>query len=309
MMKNIIRSLVWCFAIITSIHWSNAAEAYYYPNISCLKETGDLIYSPKIIENLEQLQRETPSCIWHNLKQEDHTNWVLKLQFYQKYLKEEAVTPSSGLDKWQRVVSNLGKHMSDFRCSTYVPKQEISIESQLSRRCQEDAILSTIMADSLGHKQENMPADVSCNNNVPNCVVMLNVARKEHATFLQQTVFSSYKSLQTLLKEIPELQEEVFYLTQHSDKSIPFQNQALEFLKRAADEGLYTSKRIAYLTDRILIKSNKMQRYGTQYKCLNGVAVLLFPLESEEELSKLRLWAGLAPLQKTLQTQSSHCQG
>jgi hypothetical protein len=53
---------------------------------------------------------------------------------------------------------------------------------------------------------------------------------------------------------------------------------------------------MAPLTDRILVRSNRPQRYGTQLSLINGKFVLK-PIENKEQLDNLRTDVGLPPIE------------
>lgn len=301
------------FILIMSLSFSSQAfvqaeDRLTLPNEACLTETGNMFYSSEKIGSLDQLKRRTPSCIWYQSPMEERETLFIKLKYYQTYLQEEAESPEEGLQKWHRLMANIAKQMLDYSCSDFEHEREDSLKNKISRRCQGDSLLSTIMANEVGYKQDTMPAEFSCVDNLPNCMIMIIVDRTEHMAFLWQTIFSDYKTLQNILTTSPALGKDVFLLVQHSDESFSFQKHALKYLKQAADEDLYPKRQIAKLIDRTLKKSDKVQRYGTQYTCKDGVAILGYPLESKENISQLRQWAGLEPLEETLQEQSRNCE-
>ena len=55
-------------------------------------------------------------------------------------------------------------------------------------------------------------------------------------------------------------------LVQHADHDIDFQEKCLKLLTAAADKGEVDKKRVAYLTDRVLLHRGKKQIYGTQLR-------------------------------------------
>jgi hypothetical protein len=76
-------------------------------------------------------------------------------------------------------------------------------------------------------------------------------------------------------------------LIQHADHDPAFQLKALRLMEPLAKKGDVTKNNYAYLYDRIMLKLNGKQRFGTQFGC-EGEEYKLRPLENEAQLDKLR---------------------
>ena len=92
--------------------------------------------------------------------------------------------------------------------------------------------------------------------------------------------------------------DEVFFLVQHS-LDLELQKKGLVLFKRIEEKDNNHLTLIAYLEDRILVKSGEKQLYGTQYK--NGK---LHPIDDPDNLNKRRTQIGLAPIQFVSTTSS-----
>ncbi|MBI9056111.1 MAG: OmpA family protein [Bacteroidales bacterium] len=84
---------------------------------------------------------------------------------------------------------------------------------------------------------------------------------------------------------------EVFFIVQHSS-DLELQKKCLILLKKATDKNTSDLVQIAYLEDRILVKSGQKQLYGTQYK--KGK---LYPIQDPDNLNKRRAQIGLGSIQ------------
>ena len=84
---------------------------------------------------------------------------------------------------------------------------------------------------------------------------------------------------------------EVFFIVQHSSDP-ELQKKCLILLKQVAGKNFINLPQIAYLEDRILVRTGQKQLYGTQYK--KGK---LYPVEDPENLNKRRTKMGLASVQ------------
>lgn len=82
-------------------------------------------------------------------------------------------------------------------------------------------------------------------------------------------------------------------LLQHAD--LAFQEECLA-LMRAAPEGEVCAQHIAYLEDRIAIRTGRPQRYGTQLRVAeNGLEP--YPIADAAAVDELRRAVGLEPLE------------
>ena len=98
-----------------------------------------------------------------------------------------------------------------------------------------------------------------------------------------------------------------FLLVQHADRAPAFQAYCLPLLEQAVAAGEASASGFAYLTDRVRVKQNRPQLYGTQYhaargqdgdriKTDGGEFTYLPPIvENPDELDARRKAAGLGP--------------
>jgi tetratricopeptide (TPR) repeat protein len=89
-------------------------------------------------------------------------------------------------------------------------------------------------------------------------------------------------------------------LVQHADNEVDFQKQCLDLLTKAVERNEAQPDHMAYLTDRVLVREGKPQRYGTQFsdtRFLGASGELkLQPLEDEANVDVRRKEVGLPPL-------------
>ena len=98
-----------------------------------------------------------------------------------------------------------------------------------------------------------------------------------------------------------------FLLVQHADRDPAFQARCLPMLEAAAEQGEVSRTALAYLTDRVRVKQERPQVYGTQYQAkkdeagntitgADGQFNYLLPLvEDIDRLDERRRAAGLGP--------------
>ena len=95
----------------------------------------------------------------------------------------------------------------------------------------------------------------------------------------------------------------IFYVIQHAPQS--FQEKYFHLVKEKAEQGIIQKSDVATLEDRILMRSQKQQRYGTQtinQKTKDGNDVTyVWPVEDEEKIDELRASVGLPPMALYLQ--------
>ncbi|MHC4404823.1 MAG: DUF6624 domain-containing protein [Planctomycetota bacterium] len=84
-------------------------------------------------------------------------------------------------------------------------------------------------------------------------------------------------------------------LLQHSS-DIEFQRTTLTLMEDAAERGEASRRSLALLTDRVLIHQDKPQRYGTQFKFVDG-RLEFHPIEAPESVDERRASVGLPPLE------------
>lgn len=101
--------------------------------------------------------------------------------------------------------------------------------------------------------------------------------------------------------------EAVWLIIQHAVLDVEFMDKCLPLLKAAVVQGEAKKWCVAYLQDRVLAKSGKLQVYGTQHGIdENGVAYPL-PMEDPQRVDVLRSEVGLEPLaEATRRIQERH---
>jgi len=95
----------------------------------------------------------------------------------------------------------------------------------------------------------------------------------------------------------------IFFVIQHASQS--FQEKYFHLVKEKAEQGVVQKSDAAMLEDRILMRSGKKQKYGTQtvpHKTKDGDDVTcIWPVEDAEKLDELRASVGLPPMSLYLQ--------
>ena len=89
-------------------------------------------------------------------------------------------------------------------------------------------------------------------------------------------------------------------LVQHADSDPAFQLQALRLMEPLAAKGEVSKRNYAYLYDRVMLKLNGKQRFGTQIGGCDGDDYALLPLEDEKRLDELRTKHDLEPITQYL---------
>lgn len=74
-----------------------------------------------------------------------------------------------------------------------------------------------------------------------------------------------------------------------------WQEKVLPTLLRLVDEDKIFGSDVAGLTDRILVSKNKPQRFGTQFKTVNG-QISFWPVEDEQHVDERRASYLLPPM-------------
>ena len=83
-------------------------------------------------------------------------------------------------------------------------------------------------------------------------------------------------------------------IVQHSD-DLDFQRLCLELISAAVEADDVSPSNLAYLTDRVLVREGKRQRYGTQFR-EGELGMEPFPIEDAEHVDDRRAAMGLMPL-------------
>lgn len=84
-------------------------------------------------------------------------------------------------------------------------------------------------------------------------------------------------------------------IAQHADAEPLFQLEALEMMAPLVEQGEASGSQFAMLTDRTLLKTKGVQRYGSQVSCVDGTRAP-FDLEEEDGLDERRASVGLPPI-------------
>lgn len=85
-------------------------------------------------------------------------------------------------------------------------------------------------------------------------------------------------------------------LIQHADHDPAFQLMALRLMQPLVVKGEVSKRNYAYLYDRVMLKLNGKQRFGTQFSGCEGDEYKLRPLEDEKRLAELRVQYELEPV-------------
>ena len=89
--------------------------------------------------------------------------------------------------------------------------------------------------------------------------------------------------------------QDAWLLVQHADRNKPFQRETLAYLEKLPP-GMTEPRNIALLFDRVAIGEGRMQRYGTQGKCLADGSWVPHDVENVAELDARRQAIGLMPM-------------
>jgi len=103
----------------------------------------------------------------------------------------------------------------------------------------------------------------------------------------------------------------IFLVIDHSDN--PYSEKYFEMVKDKANQGIISKANAATLQDRILMRANKPQKYGTQTKIdivyymtdtdvsKNKNVTYIWPIEDPEKVDELRISVGLQPINTYIQ--------
>jgi hypothetical protein len=89
-------------------------------------------------------------------------------------------------------------------------------------------------------------------------------------------------------------------LVQHADADPALQLKALRLMEPLAAKGEVSKRNYAYLYDRVMLKLNGKQKFGTQIGGCDGEEYAPFPLEDEKRLNELRAGHQLEPITQYL---------
>jgi hypothetical protein len=89
----------------------------------------------------------------------------------------------------------------------------------------------------------------------------------------------------------PKASTAAWAVLQHAEMS--FQVEAAPLLRKAVASGEASKSQLALLEDRLLIRQNRPQLYGSQ---INGTGMTLYPIQDESALDQRRAEVGLEPI-------------
>lgn len=181
-------------------------------------------------------------------------------------------------------------------CRMLADSADISLVRELGERCAKDEFLTLQLSaiEVPGQLEKFGTPEMSCTiESRELCIVAMNVLRLENAAFLEPMLGG--ERLREMLESVPQAATAIFLIVQHAP-SLQFQRAALDIFAEFAASGLMQGRRVALLTDRVLGKSAGVQRYGTQFNCVDEELQLAWPLEDRSRTDILRRQAGLASL-------------
>lgn len=89
--------------------------------------------------------------------------------------------------------------------------------------------------------------------------------------------------------------QSAYMVVQHAP--LDYQLKYLPVITAATAQGEFEKRHLALLTDRILVRQQKPQRYGTQTRVIDALGnAEMFPIEDEEAVDRLRADAGIVPV-------------
>ncbi len=133
------------------------------------------------------------------------------------------------------------------------------------------------------------------------------------AAYMAQVDAAHTQELKRLLQDITwreiasaggDLFIKAFYVVQHSP-DLEFQASVLDELTPLVSEGRINAQQYAYLFDRVKLNQGGLQRYGTQFECIDGDYEIA-DLEAPESLDERRLEVGLQPLSEYIELLRTH---
>ncbi len=93
-------------------------------------------------------------------------------------------------------------------------------------------------------------------------------------------------------------------IVQHADKDVQFQKKVLKQLRILYEKNPRSICNLAipYLTDRILVNSNKKQIYGSQLHLLKNGKLVVQPIQNKKQVNILRTQWDLPPIEEYLKS-------
>lgn len=106
-----------------------------------------------------------------------------------------------------------------------------------------------------------------------------------------------------------EADQAAWLIAQHADRDVQFQKKILLILEKLQPMGETSGANYAYLYDRVAVAENRLQRFGTQGRCMGPGRWEPWPSEDPEGLQARRDALGLGPLEDNIRRVSKQCQG
>ncbi len=97
----------------------------------------------------------------------------------------------------------------------------------------------------------------------------------------------------------PDGAHAAWLIAQHADMDPSFQTECLQRMEEALARGEVSPLHVAYLTDRVRVRANQPQVYGTQTRFVEE-RLEPYPIEDEVRADELRRAVGLPPLKDYL---------
>lgn len=94
-------------------------------------------------------------------------------------------------------------------------------------------------------------------------------------------------------------------LTQHMDEDKKFQERCLEMMERAFGDGQAYSADFAMLTDRVMLNKTGKQKYGTQFRLVDGQREP-YPIANRKRVNERRRKMGLDDLENAIKRMNKY---
>lgn len=94
-------------------------------------------------------------------------------------------------------------------------------------------------------------------------------------------------------------------LAQHMDEDKKFQEQCLEMMERAFEGGQAYPRDLAMLTDRVMLNKTGKQKYGTQFRLVDGRREP-YPIVNRKHVNERRKKMGLGDLESAIEEMNKY---
>ena len=105
-----------------------------------------------------------------------------------------------------------------------------------------------------------------------------------------------------------ETRSDAWLIVQHADNAVAFQALVLAMLQDSCDATESDAVNCAYLHDRVMKNTGRLQRYGTQGRCVGPGLYEPYVIEDPVAVDSLRRGLGLEPLDDYVQATGRLCQ-